>query len=105
MERKVFGNCVLIGDSSGGEPLMGSSLHKSMDEARMAAGLLIKGRGMDGYEELWGRRFSEEFKFEDIARGRLEGMQDERIDNFFRGKVEVSGGGLVTGLLKDLIKA
>ncbi len=103
IKKRVHGNCIFIGDSSGGEPLMGSSIHKAIDEAKLASEVILKGDSPKSYEELWKGRFSKEFEFENIARKKLDSMKDEEIDNFFRKKCELKSEGLVTGLFKDLI--
>lgn len=103
IEKKVYGACALIGDSAGGEPLMGSSIHKSIDEAKIVSGVILRGEPLCRYETLWKERFSRVFKFEEIARNRLDNITDRKINEFFSKKSELRSGGLVTGLLKDLI--
>lgn len=103
IEKKVYGACVLIGDSAGGEPLMGSSIHKSIDEAKIASDLILRGEPLSLYETLWKERFSKVFRFEETARRRLDNITDREINEFFSKKRELRSDGLVTGLLKDLI--
>ena len=103
IKRKVYGNCAIIGDSSGGEPLMGSSIHKSIDEARLIATSLRKHGTLDVYEELWQERFSKEYEIQEAIRKKLDNMKDEEIDGFFSKKIKLQGGGLVNNLFKDLI--
>ena len=103
IKKSVYGNCIFIGDSSGGEPLMGSSIHKAIDEAKLASEVILNENPPESYEELWKGRFSKEFEFESIVRKKLDRMKDEDIDLFFRKKRKLKSEGLVTGLFKDLI--
>ncbi|MCK4554968.1 MAG: NAD(P)/FAD-dependent oxidoreductase [Candidatus Aenigmarchaeota archaeon] len=103
VKRRVYENCILIGDSTGGEPLMGSSIHKAIDEAKMASKLILENKHPKFYESLWEERFSKEFKFEESVRNKLDHMGDDDIDSFFLKKKEIKSEGLVTGLFKNLV--
>jgi flavin-dependent dehydrogenase len=103
VEKKVSENVALIGDSTGGEPLMGSSIHKSIDEARLVSDA-VKKVDLGSYEKLWNERFSAEFAMQQKVRDRLDSMNDSEIDNFFSVKRQLKSGGLVNDVFRDLLE-
>jgi flavin-dependent dehydrogenase len=103
IDKKLYDDCVLIGDAAGGEPLMGSSIHKSIDEAQIAADLIRKD-DLETYDEAWINKFGKDFAMQRAIREKIESSPDARIDELFMRKQNITSEGLVNGLFAELLK-
>jgi len=102
-------NCILIGDAGGGEPAMGGSIHKCIDEADLVIVALTQRRSSESagecYNRLWKDKFTMDFKTQDKMRALIDTSNSEDIDNAFKalqGK-EIPGTGLINDLFKNII--
>jgi len=110
VEKRCDKNWILIGDTSGGEALMGGSIHKSIDEALLASEIIEsfinnKISSLEGYDKLWeesiGRGFYEQEKIREV----LDHSSNKEIDEVFRivqGGI-IEGEGLINNLFKNII--
>ncbi len=103
VDKKVKDNIALIGDASGGEPLMGSSIHKALDEAEILARAIRKGT-LENYEKKWNEKLGKEFKMQEKIREKLEAIENEKLDELFEKNKNLYSEGLVNGLFKELLK-
>ncbi|MFH0949189.1 MAG: NAD(P)/FAD-dependent oxidoreductase [Candidatus Aenigmatarchaeota archaeon] len=103
-------NWIAIGDSAGGEPLMGGSIHKCLNEAEMAAATIeryFKGdiSSLKGYDHLWKKNFGDEIEKQDAVRELIDNSANRELDEVFRrldGK-EIDGHGLINDIFRNII--
>lgn len=103
-------NWILIGDASGGEALMGGSIHKSIDEALLAFGAIErfinkKISNLKEYDRLWKKTLGNDFYKQESIRSILDRASNKELDKVFRivQKNVPKGKGLINELFKNII--
>ena len=111
VDRHSGANWALIGDASGGEPLMGASIHKCIDEAALACDVIQRvltrdEPDMNVYEAIWQQQLGVEMKRQAQLRRMLDASPDDRLDEAFRmaGAEPISGSGLINELFKKILQ-
>jgi flavin-dependent dehydrogenase len=111
VEKTCGKNWILIGDSSGGEPLMGGSIHKAIDEAEMAAKAIEKYmnsemNSLEEFNNLWQRGLGDDLKKQEIIRNVIDNSSNEEIDNVFQRlkNKTIEGEGLINVLFMNIVK-
>lgn len=101
---KQINNFVIMGDATGGESMMGSSIHKGIDEARIACDLIRNENSLEEYEIKWNEKFSANFKEQMAVRKNLDSLKPEEINEKFSRYKNIDGEGMITGLFKEIIR-
>lgn len=109
VEKKAGKNWLIIGDAAGGEPLLGSSVHKGIDEAKIASetitNYLNKKSPLEEYTKSWGKFFGADIGKQKEFRKLLDETHNDAIDTVFeqlRGK-QINGQGLINDLFKNIL--
>ena len=110
IERKAGKNWVVIGDAAGGEPMLGGSIHKCVDEAKIAADVLEdyiteKTASLRKYESVWDDLLSKELENQGKIRKMLDNSKNTDFDRIFKqlqGK-EIEGKGLINDLFRNIV--
>ncbi len=104
LKREVYSDIVLIGDASGGEPAMGGSLHKTVDEVNLLFNILSEKKNLEEYDILWNGFFLEEFKTQRKLRNAIDSATEKDIDKVFKKlhKKRLPDKGLVTTIFKEI---
>jgi flavin-dependent dehydrogenase len=104
-------NWALIGDASGGEPLMGGSIHKAIDEAEMAAKTIemyLNGEinSLETFNGLWNKEMMHDIKKQENVRSILNNATNEEINDCFKRlqNQKIEGDGLINSLFMNIIK-
>ncbi len=110
VNKKAGENWILIGDASGGEPLMGGSIHKSIDEALIASEIIEKFinkkiNSLVEYEKLWNEKLANDYKIQEKIRNMINNSSNEEFDFIFKKlqNKEIKGKGLINDLFKNII--
>jgi len=111
INKKYGNNWILIGDAAGGEPLMGGSIHKSIDEALIASKvieLFLNGKisNLDMYDKLWKNNFEKDINEQEKIRNLIDKSSNYEMNRAFEKVKEsqVKGEGLINDLFKNIIK-
>jgi len=103
-------NWIKIGDVSGGEPMMGGSIHKCFDEAKLSFDLIkrmLNGeiRSLDIYDNIWGNKIGSDIKKQESIRNLIDSSKNTEIDRVFLSLVdkEIEGEGLINNIFKNII--
>jgi digeranylgeranylglycerophospholipid reductase len=103
-------NWIIIGDASGGEPMLGGSIHKCIDESQLASKIIQKyliGKlnTLEIYSKEWQKLLGNEFNSQKKIRQILDNAKNDDFDEAFRnlqGK-EINGNGLINDLFRNII--
>ena len=103
-------NWILIGDASGGEPMMGGSIHKAIDEAEIASKVIkmyLRGEtnSLEIFSILWNEKFGKAMKKQEIMRDFLNNKNNNEIDNVFQRlkNKKIEGDGLINPLFMNIM--
>jgi len=110
IEKKSNHNWVVIGDAAGGEPMMGGSIHKCIDEAKIAFDVIqrflkYQTNSLEEYEKKWEEHFGEEMRNQQKIRDLLDSAKNEHFDLVFK-KLEnqtIEGKGLINDLFRNIV--
>jgi len=110
INRKANSDWIIIGDASGGEPMLGGSIHKCIDEATIAQEVIIdflekKSSTLISYEPKWESLLGEDYKNQKKIRDILDHSENKELNKVFQelqGK-ELSGKGLINDLFRNII--
>ncbi|MBI5000236.1 MAG: NAD(P)/FAD-dependent oxidoreductase [Euryarchaeota archaeon] len=104
------GNFCLIGDANGGEAMMGASIHKCLDESKIACDSIVSMmQNKENYSKkfisAWTRKFYDDISEQQKMRKLLDETDDDNINAIFykltRKKLE--GTGLINALFKNIV--
>jgi len=101
---------IIIGDASGGEPMLGGSIHKCIDEARLCHDALIQNLNgetisMKNYEIEWEKLFYKDLVSQTKIRQILDETDNNKINQVFKelqGE-KIAGDGLINDLFRNVI--
>jgi len=110
IEKKAGKNWVVIGDAAGGEPMLGGSIHKCLDEAKITADVLEdylsnKTVSLRKYESEWDDLLSKDLETQKKLRKILDCSKNTDFDKIFeklQGK-EIDGKGLINDLFRNIV--
>ncbi|MFH1978407.1 MAG: NAD(P)/FAD-dependent oxidoreductase [Candidatus Aenigmatarchaeota archaeon] len=109
VKQKSGKNWILIGDASGGEPMLGGSIHKGIDEAILASFVIEKYLNnivvsLEEYDELW-NYIKLNIDKQEKVRMLLDSSENHEIDTSFNMllKKPVNGEGLINDMFKNII--
>ena len=110
IEKKSNHNWIVIGDAAGGEPMLGGSIHKCIDEASIASEVIsdflkYKISSLSEYEKKWDAHFGEEMKNQKTVRSLLDKAKNEHFDKVFK-KLQnqpIDGKGLINDLFRNIV--
>jgi len=110
VKKRCGRNWILIGDASGGEALMGGSIHKSIDETLLAFGVIErfinkKISSLKEYDKLWEKTLGKDFYKQENIRSILDRASNKELDEVFRivQKHVPKGKGLINELFRNII--
>lgn len=110
LKRKCGRNWALIGNSTGGEYMMGASIHKCMNEAEIAARAIEDLLGgdsdsLESYEGMWNESLGRNMENQRRAREVLDRATNGELDAAFREltKKRIEGEGLINGVFMNMI--
>lgn len=101
---------LIIGDCSGGEPMLGGSIHKCIDESEIAHCVikdnLDNGTPLKFYDTIFNKRIGDDIEKQQKLRDLLNNVCNSDIDETFKSLQgsKIDGGGLVNELFKNIIK-
>ena len=110
IDKKANKNWIVIGDAAGGEPMLGGSIHKCIDEAEMASKVIqenMQGKlfSMRKYEVEWDNILGEEYESQRKIRKMLDTARNADFDRIFKkldGR-EIEGKGLINDLFRNIV--
>jgi len=101
---------VIIGDASGGEPMLGGSIHKCIDEAKLCHDALIQNLAgetisMKNYEIEWEKLFYKDLISQIKIRKILDETTNNKINESFKKlqQEKLKGKGLINDLFRNII--
>jgi len=107
VSKVAIDNILLVGDATGGEPLLGSSLHKGIQEGLLVKKVLEEEFENTGekYQELWSENIKKELD-EQLRLRSIFYSSYEKLENSIAklNEKEIDGPGLINGPLKNIIK-
>ena len=110
IKKRCGKNWILIGDASGGEALMGGSIHKSADEALLAFNVIKRFIGkkissLKEYDKTWEKTLGKDFYKQQSIRNILDQASNKELDEVFKTvqKNIPDGKGLINELFKNII--
>lgn len=110
IDKKCGNDWVIIGDASGGEPMLGGSIHKCIDEARIVADLIEKYRKYElstfkYYDVLWEEAFGSDLKSQERVRFLLDSSQNSDFNLVFKQlqNIPIEGKGLINDVFRNII--
>jgi flavin-dependent dehydrogenase len=110
IDKKSGKNWVIIGDAAGGEPMLGGSIHKCLDEAEITHKLILEYLGnqtysLSKYEYEWFQKLGQDYESQKKIRKSLDKANNEKLNQTFnnlQGK-EINGVGLINDLFRNII--
>jgi len=109
IEKKSGKNWIIIGDASGGEPMLGGSIHKAIDEAILASFVINKHLdniilSVEEYNDMW-EFLKLEINKQENVRKLIDTAENMEIDQSFHmlEHKELHGAGLINDLFKNII--
>lgn|GEM_PF-1696612 len=110
INKKANNEWIVIGDAAGGEPMLGGSIHKCVDEALIACETIkeyLAGttQTLEGYEKKWERLEGDDLKSQTTIRNILDSSKNEEFDKVFEKlkDKELTGKGLINDLFRNII--
>ena len=110
IDKKSNMDWIVIGDAAGGEPMLGGSIHKCIDEADIAAKIIKENLNgtifsLRKYEALWDETFGRDMESQRKVREMLDNTTNFEFNKIFHkleGK-EIKGEGLINDLFRGIM--
>ena len=108
--KKACKNWIVIGDAAGGEPMLGGSIHKCIDEAKLAADSIekyVNGEtvSLRSYDAAWDELLEKEFESQKKIRKMLDKTKNKEFDEIFKQLegIPIEGDGLINNLFRNIV--
>ncbi len=105
---KSGGNWLAIGDAVGGEPVLGASIHKCVDEAIIASNVIQKFlngslNNLEIYNSVWRKKFGKEMAHQKTIRHFIDTTENVKFDEVFKKLQNRLGDIKAEGLINELL--
>lgn len=111
IDQKSGSNWAIIGDAAGGEPLLGSSIHKSIDEAVLLSDLIERtlsggDTSLSQYNLVWEKTIGQDIQKQAKLREVLYSSSNQEIDRAFTriNPNKLDSDGLINGVFANLLQ-